>query len=953
MPHLVISLLGTFKVTLDTAPVTGFKSRYVRALLAYLAVESYRPHTRETLAEFLWPDLPNNIALSNLRYAISNLRQVLGDRLVDHPYLIVTRETTQFNTASDYELDVEVLKNLGQNNLGWSDPLHNEQGRGAVLFRGAFLEGFSIKSAEFEEWMIYWREKVNHQMITVLSDLAAHFEESGKYKESIVCASRLIELDPWEEASHRALMRCLAFSLQKSAALAQYDRCSQILQQDLGISPSIETTNLYQEILAGKLTPRVITPSDKAIATPFSNIPSPLTSFIGRQTEIESIKLLLSKHRLITLVGPGGCGKTRLANEIIRSLITTQRYENRVWWVDLAPLSDPALLLQAISGAIGLQENPGVALIVDLCNHLRPHEALIILDNCEHLLTACAQIIEILLNACDHLQVMATSRASINLIGESIFNVPPLSLPPENSSYMAGDLLSFEAIQLFLDRASAVLPGFELTRANASAVIQICRQLDGIPLAIELAAVRVKLLSVEQIASRLGDRFQLLTSNSGTMIARHQTLRAAIDWSYELLSEPESTLLNSLAIFTGSFTLKAVETVCSSDKNVTVLDLLSRLVDKSLVMVQPQEPEARYWLSETIRQYAYEKLELSGKTNLVCERLLDYESHLAKEAENRLYKPDHVIWLNYLEKENNNLRKVIAWAVNGGSPERGLHLAGMLADYWLMRGYLSEGRDWLKKALDCCQGAPAFLRATVAVKAGFLSFQQGVVEETIHYGEESLALFQELGEKRGMASSLLLLGIAAHYQGNIDREASLLKESLSLSRESNDQANAADTLLWMGRARMKQGDFDLAAEMLNESFKMYQESGNKDGMAFAIGSLGDMERRQGNFPRAAELRKEGLRLACQAGSRSEICYGLEHLALIAALDGKNEHAVKLWGAAEVLRTALNRSLVPSYEIEYRSAVADARASLGEEQFTNAWRQGSEMTEEQAIEYALT
>src|SRR5579884_1453224 len=478
-------------------------------------------------------------------------------------------------------------------------------------------------------------------------------------------------------------------------------------------------------------------PPLRSLSPETTNLPVQLTSFIGREKEMEEIKRLLSRTRLLTLTGSGGCGKTRLAAQVGADLLAD--FADGVWLVELAAIADPALVPQTVASTLGIREEPGQRLLETLQQHLKPKSLLLLLDNCEHLSAACAQLAETLLQACPNLRILASSREALGIAGELAYRVPSLSLPelprlPSAEAALVPALARCEATRLFVERAALSYPGFALTEQNAPAVAQVCVRLDGIPLAIELAAARIKVLSADQIAARLDDRFRLLTGGSRTALPRQQTLRALIDWSYDLLSEAERTLLRRLSVFLGGWTLEAAEAVCADASHAppraaamgagehaaapleagsrenaggpvaaeAVLDLLSRLVDKSLVLVEESaEAEARYRLLETVRQYSRDRLMESEEARDLRCRHRDWFLTLAEGAERRLRGPDQVAWLNRLAQEHDNLRMALEWcrAEEDAGAEAGLRLAGALWRFWRVRGYLSEGRERLEAAL--------------------------------------------------------------------------------------------------------------------------------------------------------------------------------------------------------------------------------------------------------------
>ncbi|MFN8457681.1 MAG: tetratricopeptide repeat protein [Anaerolineae bacterium] len=715
---------------------------------------------------------------------------------------------------------------------------------------------------------------------------------------------------------------------------------------------------------------------------PDHNLPSQLTSFVGRDKEIAEVVRLLGTTRLLTLAGVGGVGKTRLGLEVASAML--DNFEDGVWLVELAPLSDPQLLPQEVILTLGLQEDPTRSQLATLREFLQRKQLLLVLDNCEHLITACAELAGYLLRVCPQLRILATSREALGIGGETVWQVSSLSLPDLNQSLRLENLAQFEATQLFIERARAVQPSFQVTGMNILAIAQICGRLDGMPLAIELAAARVKVLTPPQIATRLDDRFGLLVSGSRIAVPRQQTLRAAIDWSYDLLIEAEQTLLQRLSIFAGRFTLEAAEAICSdkdeggrqkdeedalgkfhprpSDQHsfiphpsslilhpFEVLDLLAHLADKSLIIVAHDEAGS-YRMLETIRQYAWEKLAASGELNSMRQRHLAFYLALAEMTEPKLISAEQVVWLERLEVEHDNLRLALTWSLESGLAELGLRLAAALGEFWSRRGYLSEGSDWLGRTL-ADKSISGCIRAKALFQAGRLAWKQGNYEQTILLSEQSMSLWRELGHKPGVAASLRLLGLVAHSQGERGQAAGLLEESLALLRETEDRWNMAMTLVWLGDVRLRQGDYQPAIAVSQESLALFRQLGDKSGIGFALGNLGEIARRQGNFEQAGTLFRESLSFYYKAEEKVDLYYLIEALAIVAAEQRCFERAACLWGAAGALREASNAPLLPAYRTDYAPYVGAARAALGASSFAAAWAQGQTLTLEQAAALA--
>ncbi|MGH2404262.1 MAG: tetratricopeptide repeat protein, partial [bacterium] len=631
-------------------------------------------------------------------------------------------------------------------------------------------------------------------------------------------------------------------------------------------------------------------PSLKSLEVLTTNLPSlQLTSFIGREREMAEIEKLVSTSRLVTLMGPGGAGKTRLALQVGSTIL--ERYPHGVWLAELAPLSDPAFVPQTVATIFGVRELAGRALLETLVDYLRTRELLLVLDNCEHLVKAAAELAGALLRNCPQLRILATSREALGVAGELPYRVPPLSRPDPRRRLSLEQLTEFEAARLFIERAVLSNPKFAATEVNANAVAQVCHQLDGIPLAIELAAARVKVLSVEQIAKRLDDRFRLLTGGGRAGLPHHQTLRAAVDWSHELLSGEERVLFRRLAVFAGGFSLEAAEAVCA-DGDIgagDVLDLVARLADKSLVITEEVVGDVRYRLLETIRAYSRERLVESGEADAVRQRHLEWHLDLAERAEPELRGPEQITWLDRLEMEHDNLRAALDWTkTDEASLEKGLRLAGAVHGFWTLRGYLSEGREWLGGILAKGSGASHRARAKALYAAGVLAFHQGDYGQAAAMSGESLALYRSLDDNLGVALSLNTLGIVTRNRGDYKKARALLEESLALSRQSGHKWALAEGLNVLGVTARRQGDHGLATKMFTESLALWRELGDKWGLAASLGHLGVVARQKRDYERAKALHGESLALRRELGDKRLVAADLSSLGFVARDLGKHE-----------------------------------------------------------------
>jgi predicted ATPase/class 3 adenylate cyclase len=763
------------------------------------------------------------------------------------------------------------------------------------------------------------------------------------------------------------------------------------------------------------------------------NLPVQLTHLIGREREIAEVKRLLSTTRLLTLIGSGGCGKTRLAFQVAAEVL--EEYPDGVWQVELAALADPAVVPNTVASVLGVREEGSRSLSAALPEFLRPKSLLLVLDNCEHLLSACAQLADALLRSCPNLRLLTTSREGLGIGGELTYRVPSLSLPNMDGLPLIQDLVRCEAVRLFVDRATSSRPEFVVTHKNAPVVAQVCRRLDGIPLAIELAAARVKVLSVGQIAERLDDRFRLLTGGSRTSLPRHQTLRAAMDWSHDLLSERERILFRRLAVFAGGWTLGAAETVCAGERieSHDVLNLLTGLIEKSLVLVETNEGEIRYRLLETIRQYGDERLQESGERLTLRQLHRDWYLELAERAEMELEGRAQSVWLERLESELDNFRAALLWSAESGEVDSGLRLGGALLRFWHVRGHITEGRAWLNRGLSSSSSASVAARAKALNGAGWLAWLHWDLVQAAAQCEASVRLFRELGNISGLVSALTNLGLIVSRLGDYQRATALFGEGLTLSRELGDKGQIAFVLRQMGITLWRKGDYSGATQEFQEALMLHREVGgtlgvaydlhglalvarvqgdlvratalgeeslalfrelrDPGGMAAAQNSLGLVAQGRGDYAQAIALHEESLTLFRKIGDKGGIglalnCLGLASLrqesydpasrvckdslimrrevgdkvgiaeclgglAGLAGAQGQAERAVRLFGAAEVLREAMGIPLPPSDRVYHEQQIVSIRARLGDAAFAKARKTGRAMPLDQTIADALS
>ena len=623
-----------------------------------------------------------------------------------------------------------------------------------------------------------------------------------------------------------------------------------------------------------------------------NNLPVQITSFIGREHEIAEIKQKLKIHHLITLIGPGGTGKTRLSLQIAADLL--DQFPHGVWFIELAPLTDPDLIPQTILSAIGINEQAGTPLEV-LRDYLHQKRSLIVLDNCEHLLQASAAIVNTLLSTAPDLKVLASSREALGIRGEASYPVPSLSLPDLAHLPVVEQFSQYEAVRLFIDRALLVAPHFTVDASSAPFIAQICYRLDGIPLAIELAAARVKMLSVEQISKRLDDRFRLLTSGARTLLPRQQTLRALIDWSYDLLSEQERLFLRRLSVFAGGRTLEAVEEVCASAEGDSiepygVLDLLSQLVNKSLIVVveHTRSGVTRYRMLETIRQYAHDRLSESGGREALRQRHLAYFVKLTAQAGPELYRSDQAFWLNRLDEELDNLRLALEWAL-GNDIEAGLQIvAGPIYRFWLFRSTSRELGNWLAQFLQRYDGSTPLCARALAIQSQCVVNTEGNFHEAHKLGEKSLQMARSLGDRQSEAFSLSILGGYTLLQGSVGEAIPLLEQSLGLYRALGDKAGQAGAIDWLA---INNPDLERATAYAREGLLLCREMGDLTGIASILTTLARLTYARGDFSSPAPWLDEVLAIARQIGDQVREDEALITYGMLAYWQGDYSQAI--------------------------------------------------------------
>ena len=627
-----------------------------------------------------------------------------------------------------------------------------------------------------------------------------------------------------------------------------------------------------------------------------NNLPQRLTSFIGREGEKDEVVRLAGRCRLLTLTGTGGSGKTRLALEVASCV--GDEYPQGVWLVELASISDPALPVQEVATLFGVREEPGRPLLDTLAAFLRPAVTLLVLDNCEHLVDACATLADRLLTTCPDLRILATSRQPLGLDYEVAYRVPPMSLPDAQQLPQSEDLEQYEALRLFIERARAIRSDFAVGPENVGPLAQLVARLDGLPLAIELAAARTRVLSVQQIVERLDERFKLLSTTSRSASPRHRSLQAVMDWGYELLSEEERAALRALSVFAGSFTLEAAQAVSGLEADeFEIIELLSQLVDRSLLNVDERGSAASYRMLETIRHYALERLEEARESAPAHSRQLEYYTNLAESLENDLLTESQPLWLERLEREHDNLRASLDWAWSSeraADRQMGLRLAGSLVWFWYFRGYLREGRSWLERLLSVeADPYSTVARAKALSAAGVLSYLQSDYAVAKYRLEEALEIWRALEDVRGTAFALTFLGRVAQQLGDA-RAADFGEESVALFREHGDKWGLALSLDFLGEVARERGDHARAEELHRESMALYLEVGHSWGVALELSHFGHVALHAGDYTTARRRLEEAIEIQRAVGDKWMLAWSLHNLGDVVRAQGEHEHAASLY-----------------------------------------------------------
>ncbi len=976
MQQLAVRVLGSFAASADGQPITEFAYTKVRALLAYLALEGAQPLPRGALAGLLWPEQPERNARSSLSQALTTLRTVMGDREREEPLLIADAQHVWLNPNVAVALDVrQLLMVLDEaerhQHRSWRTcALCEERLRVALAhYRGDFLADLTVAdSALFEEWANQRREYVRQRVLSALERLVARAEWRGDYGTAVNDARRLVALDLFVEQSWRAAMRLLALNGEAAAALAMYRQLQTLLAEELGAEPDQLTTALYAQIRAGD------TASLRVLPPPFI-APTPTTTLVGRDEALQALRAeLRDGARALTLTGVGGIGKTRLALAAAHALRFD--FEDGVFWVELAALSDSALVASAIARAVGVKERARQPLDETLREHLGSRHTLLILDNFEHLI-ASTPLVADLLAGCPGLSVLVTSRAPLQLRAERQLILEPLA--------------ETAAVQLFRERAHAVGAALNNDEASTALHAAICRRIDRLPLAIELIAVRAHSLTADELLRQLEQPLEALSHGPRDLSARHQSLRHAIQWSYDLLESEAQRAFRSLGAFAGGCTAEAAQAVLGP--TLVALPLLEILHQASLVQSQVVAEQTRYVLLETIREFALEQLVRHDEATAVYVRHAAWFATFATEAYDELLRPAATRWAAWIAAELPNLRAALAWAqaeqrheltlqlATGvwrfhysyqGCPREGLEqleasltarehaplelqvkalraagvLAGGLNDY-------QRARHWFEAAIDACWrlGDPALLQATLT-NFGFMLVEQGELEEARTHLEVSLALAERSAERWVAKYPLGILAGLYLRLGEHERAQALSEEGLRLNRQRQDPEGTADALRTLGQIALARGQVERARQLGEEALAAHLALNHPHGVGFDLRLLGDVARAAGDLPAALEHYRHCLERWRDREHLVAISTVLDRIAQVLRRLDASERAAALLSAAAAIRGHVGARLTADDQAACDGAMQACEAALGPATFADAWAAGRTWSVEHAIECAL-
>lgn len=1014
-PPLLIRLFGPPEFRVNGEPLPRLKTRKGLYILALLALRHNREVERNWLAGTLWPESDELVGLTYLRQSLTDLRTALG--AAADLLLSPSRKTLRLDLST---ADVDFM-DFGRC-LQRDNPESLEQA--VRLYRGPLLEGWT------EEWLIQERESCAQAYLGALETLAHRTKEGTGSSAAIRYLRLIVAADPLRESAYRSLMRALAATRDFSAVTQTYRDLRATLRREVNTEPDSETQALFAQLRtdarrqaagtgasdneeASEARPAASpVPVESATRAAFL-VPRPLSEFIGRVREVETVKQVLGSSRLVTLTGIGGVGKTRLAIRVAEEV--ADEFPDGVRFVDLSSLDNPALVAQKAAHTLGVPEQPGQDLLETFRARLADRQLLLILDNCEHLTEACARFAATLLQACPNVRILATSRQRLGIAGETVRPVPPLALPDqavlhEEDKNAASALIEYEAVRLFVDRAQRVQPNLHLNPQTLRSIAVLCRRLEGIPLALELAAARMTTLEPEQILVRLKERFRLLSRGDRDAPTRLRTLRAALDWSFDLLRPEEQTLLLRLSVFSGGWALEAAEAICGAPADDgspgpevwEIVDCLTELADHSLIVVESDQGQARYRLLETMREYGQERLRDISTTEplRLRARHRDYYLQFVLDAVTLLGGPDQALWLDRMERDHDNIRAALDGCLDEGTPEAlriGLQISGSLVRFWTQRSHVGEGRQryatFLSQVPAELESTPEHGRALLG--AGILAKNQSDFVAARDLLQRARVTHQQTGDRRAQGTSFHVLGDIASLLGDYPEARNLLEQGLALYREVGHRPGEAGILISLGNVVANLGDFAEASVLseralvinqeigdrtvettilnglgvlaslqnqLPQAQKWYEQAlirnrelGNVSQMALNYYNLASTAEKMGDFAQAEEDYRQALLLNHEHGKshdKRKMVYILRGVASIAQKRNQPVRSARLFGASEAQREILGIQLDSDELAENDRLTTTLQQALGHERFDALWKEGRAFTADQAQQLAL-
>ena len=983
-----IELFGSLRVFQDEQVHTRFRTHKAAWLLAYLALHLQQEHPREHLIDLFWPDMESKAGSDNLSTALSQLRRQLEPvGIPSHSIIVADRQQVRLNPET-VRTDVSDFDRLIQ------ETRHgNDLAAKAMLLKQAIgLYKGKVLPSCYEEWAIEEQRRCQIVYQESLHQLAACLEQSGRFAEALVSAQQATIADPYDESNYQTQMRLLVHLDRPAAAMQVYERMKTRFQQELSTLPDLTTRRIAEALFRA---PRSLEPKRAVIVTnalPSSDrdkdnedafqpparmgrtdretastsllpsLPLQLTRFFGREEERDHIAQLLQMPgtRLVSILGSGGVGKTRLALEVASQVGPT--FVNRVWFVSLAEIPDARLIPAALVHALHLPPEPSCDPLECVIAFLADSPCLLVLDNMEHLLyelsesrkndnpelSGCLLWIQILLQRVPKLVCLVTSRQTLRLGGEIIYQLAPLALPSEDAFSSPEKLLGYESVALYVDRARAARPDFALTQHNAPSVAALCRHLDGLPLAIEMASAWVKTLPPHKMLERLESQLGLLVSRRRDLPPRHQSLRATIEWSYRLLPLELSAAFARLSVFQGGWTLEAAEYLCGAQ----ALHALDALQEHSLIVAYSDQDHPRYRLLEPLREFAEEKLVEIGECEEAKFRHAQFFADFVQRAAANNYMRAH--WYHEIEANIANIRAAFDWFLHhAASADQCLVMAISLQPFWHVRGYYREGRDYFDLALARSgANAPTAERASALHGAATMASRQADYVTATAYHQESLMIRSTLGDVCGVADSLVGLGSIALMRRELEEAWESFQQARTLYNCLDDRLGLSDVFNNLGNIETERGELAKSQWYYEESLALRRQLNDTQRVANTLSNLGSLLCQRGNYRVAVNYLTECLLLCGTLGNRRDSIYGLRGFAGLAAAQAEWEHAIRLYGAVEALREALGTLRSPAGETAHEQQMLALRTQAGEDLFASNWAIGHALSWEQAVRYAL-